>query len=172
MSAPQRSVGLRPVVEADLASFEAAQTPDGQGELQWFGHRNVRALRERWDRDRLLAPDGGVLTVDVDGSCAGRVEWFEGFWGPRETSACWTIAIGLLPSWRGQGIGSAAQRLLVAYLFDHTRAERVQAFTDVTNVAEQRALVNAGFEREGVARRGQWRRGAWHDQAIYSVLRT
>jgi aminoglycoside 6'-N-acetyltransferase len=72
---------------------------------------------------------------------------------------------------QGRGIGTKAQRLLVAYLFDHTRAQRVQAFTDVENVAERRALEKVGFVAEGVLRSAQWRQGRWHDQVLYSILR-
>ncbi|ROS75338.1 GNAT family N-acetyltransferase [Cellulomonas sp. PhB143] len=164
-------ITLRPVTAADLDHFEAERSREGDGPFQWFGHRAPRALRERWERDGLLSHDGGVLAVEHDGGCVGRVEWFPNFWGPRETSRCWTIAIGILPGWRGRGIGTAAQRALVGYLFDHTPVERVQAFTDVANLAEQRALEKVGFQREGVVRRAQWREGAWHDQVLYSVLR-
>lgn len=58
------------------------------------------------------------------------------------------------------------------YLLDHTRAERIQATTDVSNIAEQRALDKAGFTREGRVRGAQWRAGAWHDQYLYAFLRS
>ncbi|MFB9397294.1 GNAT family N-acetyltransferase [Streptomyces echinatus] len=77
----------------------------------------------------------------------------------------------LVPAAHGRGIGTQAQRLLAEYLFDHTRAERLQAWTDCANLAEQRALEKAGFVREGVLRSAQWRGGQWHDQVIFSMLR-
>jgi RimJ/RimL family protein N-acetyltransferase len=64
-----------------------------------------------------------------------------------------------------------AQRLLVRYLFAHTQVSRVEATTEITNAAEQRALEKAGFTREGVLRGTTFRQGRWHDQVIYSVLR-
>jgi RimJ/RimL family protein N-acetyltransferase len=48
---------------------------------------------------------------------------------------------------------------------------RIEAQTDVDNVAEQRALEKAGFHREGVARGAQFRAGAYHDLVTYSRLR-
>lgn len=165
-------VVLRPVTDADLDLFEAEfATESGTGPWQWFGFTPTHGLRRRFAETGLLDADGGVLTVAVDGVPAGRVEWFPSAWGRPATSTCWTIAAGLRESYRGRGIGSEAQRLLVAYLFLHTRAERVQAFTDVSNTAESRALEKAGFEREGVIRSGQWRQGEWHDQVLYSILR-
>lgn len=73
---------------------------------------------------------------------------------------------------RGRGIGSAAQAALVRLLFLHTSAHRVEAHTDVDNLAEQKALVRAGLQREGITRGAQWREGAYHDGVLYAVLRT
>jgi RimJ/RimL family protein N-acetyltransferase len=163
---------LRPVTQNDLDIFEATSSgPEGTGAYQWFGHRSSLDLRRRFAETGLLTPDGGVLTVSLGDDVAGKVEWFKGSWGRPDTSWCWTIAIGLRPGHRGAGVGTEAQRLLVAYLFDHTRAQRIQAFTDSANLAEQRALEKVGFEREGVIRQAQWRAGRWHDQVLYSVLR-
>ena len=56
------------------------------------------------------------------------------------------VGIWLSPDVRGQGVGTLAQRLSVDLLFRHQVAtNRVEAHTDVENVAEQRALSKAGF---------------------------
>ena len=47
--------------------------------------------------------------------------------------------------------------MLARYLFAHTTAHRLEAGTEVGNVAEQRALEKAGFSREGVTRGIGWR---------------
>ena len=52
------------------------------------------------------------------------------------------------------------------------RANRVEAHTDVENVAEQRALEAAGFTREGTTRGAQWRDGAYRDGFLYAILRS
>ena len=77
----------------------------------------------------------------------------------------------MLPEARGRGVGTAAQRMLVRYLFAHTQVNRIDANTDLTNVAEQRALEKAGFTREGVLRGAQFREGTYHDMVLYSILR-
>ena len=61
--------------------------------------------------------------------------------------------------------------MLARYLFAHTQVNRIEATTEITNVAEQRALERAGFTREGILRGTTFRQGRWHDQVIYSVLR-
>jgi RimJ/RimL family protein N-acetyltransferase len=59
----------------------------------------------------------------------------------------------------------------VRYLFSHTQVNRIEAGTEVTNLAEQRALEKAGFTREGVIRGAAFQGGRWHDAVLYSVLR-
>ncbi|WP_327286154.1 MULTISPECIES: GNAT family protein [unclassified Streptomyces] len=163
---------LRPVTGEDLDLFETAFTgEEGTGAFQWFGFTSALRLRRRHAEDGLLGPDGGVLSVVAGRDTVGRVEWFKSTWGRTDTSFCWTVAIGLVPGARGRGFGTRAQQQLARYLFAHTRAERVQAWTDVRNLAEQRALEKAGFTREGVLRAAQWRGGRWHDQVLFSILR-
>jgi RimJ/RimL family protein N-acetyltransferase len=49
---------------------------------------------------------------------------------------------------------------------------RIEADTEVDNIAEQRALEKAGFTREGVMRGAGWRDGEYRDGVTYSILRT
>jgi RimJ/RimL family protein N-acetyltransferase len=56
-------------------------------------------------------------------------------------------------------------------LFSTTLANRLEATTEVDNIAEQRALERAGFVREGVLRGSGFVRGQWRDGVMYSRLR-
>ena len=63
-----------------------------------------------------------------------------------------------------------AQRALSDALLQS--AHRVEASTDIANVAEQRSLEKAGFLREGVLRSAQFRRdGIYHDLVMYARTR-
>jgi hypothetical protein len=64
-----------------------------------------------------------------------------------------------------------AQAQLVEYLFATTDVHRVEASTDVENIAEQRSLEKAGLRREGVVRGAQFRAGGYHDLVTYALLR-
>jgi hypothetical protein len=116
--------------------------------------------------------DGGdlVVTDGVDRPI-GTVSWRPVLHGPNLGSQAMDIGISLQPFAQGQGHGTRAQRMLASYLFSTTSVHRVQASTDVTNTAEQRALLRAGFVREGVFRGAQWRQGAFHDLVSFAVLR-
>jgi RimJ/RimL family protein N-acetyltransferase len=114
----------------------------------------------------VLAGEGAAGEV-----VAGEVVWFWQKWGPNDGSRCPMIGIWLRPEHRGRGIGTAAQRQMAELFFRHTAVNRVEAHTDVENIAEQRALEAAGFQREGVTRGAQWRDGRYHDGMLYAVLR-
>ena len=123
---------------------------------------------------RLPRPDGLDELVVTDGHDRpiGTVQWHPVRHGPTAGSLALNIGISLQPAARGRGHGTRAQRQLVAHLLAHHPVHRVEAGTDVDNVAEQRALERAGFTREGVLRGAQWRGGSWHDLVSYAVLRT
>lgn len=132
-----------------------------------FGPRAIPTATRTADLDGA----GGLSVVAADGSIAGSLSWHWVRWGPNDDSRCPMIGIWLRIDHRGQGVGTAAQSQLAQLFFTHTAVNRVQAHTDVANVAEQRALQKAGFTREGIIRGAQWRDGAFRDGLLYARLR-
>jgi GNAT superfamily N-acetyltransferase len=139
-------IALRPAGEDDLVVVESLTGDrDTAGVFAWFGWADPGRWRRSWAENGLLSAPAAY---------------------------CWEIGIALLPEARGQGYGTQAHRLLARYLFAHTTVHRIEAATEVGNLAEQRALEKAGFTREGVLRGFGWRDGAWRDGVTYSLLRT
>jgi RimJ/RimL family protein N-acetyltransferase len=163
-------VSLRPVLEDDLLWLsDLRNDPAATGPHEWHGWHDPHSERRQWAESGMLGENGGTLIVLHGTDRAGAVSWRRVQTGPRAFS--WAIGIGLAPPFRGRGIGSAAHRLLARYLFAHAQVNRIEAVTEITNVAEQRALEKAGFTREGVLRGSTFRQGQWHDQVLYSALR-
>lgn len=102
----------------------------------------------------------------------GGVSWHAVDYGGTLGCSAWNIGIGLLPGERGRGVGTVAQRLLAEHLFATTEVDRVEASTDVDNIAEQKALTRAGFTREGILRGAQLREGVRRDLVHFGKLRT
>lgn len=161
---------LRPVQDEDFAVVERLTAdPEAAGEFEWFGWRDNRVVRQRWEQNRLLAPERGMLIAEVAGELAGFVFWRRA--RERASSYCFAIGIALVPEMQGRGYGTAAQRALAQYLFLHTPVNRIEAETEEGNLAEQRALEKAGFTREGVQRSTVFRAGQWRNGVTYSILR-
>lgn len=125
--------------------------------------------------DGTLPGDGsGKMLIEriEDGRAIGTLGWRRVRYGPNPESEALMFGIDVVPDARGQGFGTEAQRLLAEHLFATTSVNRVEASTDVENVAEQRALEKAGFAREGVNRGAQFRDGSYHDLVLYARLRS
>jgi RimJ/RimL family protein N-acetyltransferase len=166
----QDRVELVPAAEEDLPLlYRLTSDPEATGEHEWYGWQDPHAFRRRWEENGLLDEASGVLMVSLGGARIGFVSWRKR--QTARTSFCWNVGIALAPESRGQGYGTTAQRLLVRYLFAHSQVNRIEAGTEVTNLAEQRALEKAGFTRDGIARGAAFQNGRWHDAVIYSVLR-
>jgi ribosomal-protein-alanine N-acetyltransferase len=160
---------LRPVRDDDLDMFRRLLTEPGLIGNDWFGFGDAGRPARRFAEDGYLADDNGRLMVEVADGTAGMVSWVAGKYGG--AAAFWEIGIVLLPEFRGRGIGWRAQALLADYLFTHTPAQRIQAGTQPENLAEQKALVKAGFQFEGRVRAAEFRAGQWRDGMLYSRLR-
>lgn len=164
-------VRLRVASAADAGVIERLRHPSVAGPYNTFAD----PLGERLGPHDLLG--AGHLVVDLgagaetDRAAIGDVSWLGVPYGPNRRSVAWKLGITVLPEHRGAGHGSLAQRLLAEHLFATTVTNRVEADTDPTNVAEQRALEKAGFSCEGVLRGAQWRDGAHRDLVLYARLR-
>lgn len=165
------TVRLRPVERSDLPVLAALRSEE-HNPMDFFGFRAANALEKGFEDNGLLTDDHGTLAVlDPEGTLIGTVGWAALRHGPSRDCQALNIGIGLLPSYRGKGYGTAAQAEVARYLFACTTVERLEASTDVENLAEQRALEKAGFVREGVLRHAQFRAGGWRDLVLFSRLR-
>jgi RimJ/RimL family protein N-acetyltransferase len=166
-------VGLRPVVQSDIAVLESWTNDSAiQGSYNMFGLERTNGLASSFQARGLLDDDQGTLIiVTLAGEIVGSMSYHEVRYGPNAGSRAYNIGLHITPEYRNKGYGSEAQQLLAEYLLQTFPIARVEAETDITNLAEQRALEKAGFIREGVLRRAQWRAGDWHDLVVYSKVR-
>lgn len=154
------SVKLRPLEAEDLPLWS------DDTEYEDFGPaaRRTEVPPAKVDQD-------GHLGIEVDGTLVGTVGWHWIAHGPNAASRCPMLGIYIAGPHRGKGAGLEAQRLATDMLFRYTLVNRIEAGTDVTNVAEQKVLERLGFTREGVMRGSQFRSGKFNDMVMYSVLR-
>jgi RimJ/RimL family protein N-acetyltransferase len=162
-------VRLVAVTPADMDVLDRLHVhePGGFNDL---GQERTAPPPEAWVDGRLR----GEFFVErrSDGAIVGTISYRRVSYGPGERSGAWMLGIELIPDGRGQGLGTEAQRLLADWLFATTPANRVEASTDVDNLAEARSLEKAGFTREGINRGAQFRAGAYHDLVMFSRLRS
>ena len=84
-----------------------------------------------------------------------------------------TLEIGyaLLPNERAKGYCTEAAQIMLDYLFLSKDVACIQATTDVGNVASQKVLEKAGFQKEGTLRKRFFSNGEWKDTVMFSILK-
>lgn len=106
--------------------------------------------------------DGNVRPV---GDLSAHALWY----GPTPGSRALNIGVTVVNELRGNGIGAIAQRLLAEELHKQGIV-RVEAQTDIDNIAEQKSLEKAGFLYEGTLRKAQHRLDGLHDLQVWSHI--
>lgn len=164
---------LRDVTLEDADLLDAWEAEPGiLSEYNDFGLPPRSLDREAVARGPMRDERHGMLVVELsDDTPIGTVSWHQVQYGPNPESRAFNMGIELIPSARGRGYGTEAQRLLADYLFRTTDVHRVEASTDTENIAEQRSLEKAGFRREGILRGAQLRAGKRRDLVKYARLR-
>ncbi|WP_306316485.1 MULTISPECIES: GNAT family N-acetyltransferase [unclassified Streptomyces] len=165
------TVHLRAFTEADLDVLDRLCTdPEALGAFEWPGFSDPRSRRKRWEADGYISAESAAVAIArADDTVAGIASWL-----PRgsPSGVAYEIGAALLPEHRGQGLGAAAQQLLVDYLLDHTTANRLEALTNAGNIAEQKTLTRLGFRHEGTMRGRSFQHGEYVDVLVYGLLRS
>jgi len=136
-----------------LAPYEPVRTED------FFTADGQRNRLER-------AVAGGVHPFAIlDGDAiAGAINVFHIV---RESLQSCTIGYWVDRERNGRGLATAAVEDVVAFAFGDLALHRVEAATLVDNLASQRVLEKAAFERIGVARRFLRINGEWRDFVLF-----
>jgi RimJ/RimL family protein N-acetyltransferase len=121
--------------------------------------------------DRFLRGDAGGVNLVVaqkeGGRYMGQVSLFMIDHQARKAE----LAIVLGPESVGQGYGSEAMRLLVAFGFDQINLNRIYLTVNAQNARAIRLYERSGFVREGVLRQDRYYNGQYEDVLMMSILR-
>lgn len=169
---------LRPVRLTDAAAFARAYErnrdhlerwepirPDDfyteQGQywrLKKFDEERAAGRVERWTLDRGDAEVYGSLTlsnIELGIFLNARM----GYW----------VDVAL----NGRGLATASVNAVCDHALERWNIHRVEAGTNVDNVASQRVLAKCGFEEIGLSRAHLFINGAWSDsRQFYRILHT
>ena len=168
-----KRVRIRPVRREDLNILESwVNNVEVEGTFNDFGFEGHQSMGGDFEKEGLINDHQATIMIEtLGGDIVGALSYYQTRYGPKAAHLVYGIGLHIVPEQRGKGYGTEAQQLMAAYLFSTYPISRVEASTDVENIAEQRSLEKAGFSREGVLRKAHWRHGDWHDLILYSKLR-
>ena len=158
-----RNVNLKIVEKEDLPLLaDWSNNPEYLGEFIFLPQQP----RTEWEKryDNLTADTKWFFIEKKDGTKIGTMFHFL-------RGELLEIGYVLAPSERRKGYGTEDVKIMVDYLFLSKKTVRVQAITDVDNLASQKVLEKAGFKKEGTIRKSTFVRGEWRDDCLYSILR-
>lgn len=156
---------LAPVQQQDLAFLMQSGTQEWRGEYQAAQMTSLMQLEQELAQGKLFCKNFWTLVVFLEEQPVGVV----GVHFVREGLV--RLEIQLAGSCQGRGLGSTVLRLVRDYLLENEPVVRLEAETDVENVAAQKMLERCGFHAEGVLGRYRFHHGRYHDCYLYSYLK-
>jgi [ribosomal protein S5]-alanine N-acetyltransferase len=163
-------VMLRPVRERDLTPFITAHAEiSNRGEFFPLGVLPEPVLRRNYAETGLWQRDEGTLLIWNRGDVmVGHIEFFRpvSYWDAYELSY---QLYG--QEHAGHGYITEAVRLMVDYLFETKKVNRISLVIVPQNAPSRRIAEKCGFQLEGTARGALFHRGRSMDVLIYSLLR-
>lgn len=152
------TVSVRPWAETDAPCVIEGKRVDEEGAREWIGASRRRqtdgaglslAIADARTGEALGAvglifrptPGAAPVAASAEADRSGLVFQLD----PGSAG----IGYWVLERARGRGLASSAVSLLVEWAFDTALLRRVEALVEPDNIASQRVLQRAGFEREG-----------------------
>ncbi len=160
---------LRPVRESDLEQLYAFHVDiDNRGSYFPRGIASWPAFQKEFRESGFWSKDKGMLIMASPvGDILGHIEFFNTVNYLDEYELSYQVYDA---KQRGKGVATEAVRLLVQYLFETKRVNRIRLVIHPDNTASRRLAEKCGFQHEGTARGAWYNKGRHHDVEIYAIL--
>jgi len=164
-----KSITLRPVREIDLDQLYAYHIDiDNRGDFFPRGILSQPAFQKQFQETGFWSKEDGMLVIaSPDDEILGHIEFFKTVNYLDEFELSYQI---YAPEQRGKGITTEAVNLLVRYLFESKRVNRIRLVIHPDNRASRRIAEKCGFRHEGTARGAWYHKGTHQDVEIYAIL--
>ncbi len=167
-------IDLRKMGESDLQSFYDLYHGDvaRRGPFWPSGPSAFASLpdvKKRYQEDGFWKPQEKfsiLLIVDKSDRLVGFVGFHPSMYDAYEIA--WIV---FEPQDRGKGYASEATRLLVAYLFDGMKLNRLEAYIHPENGASRRLAEKCGLKYEATLRGIWYQHGQYQDLMLYVITR-
>ncbi len=163
------SIMLRPVQEADIDPLYAFHVDiDNRGDFFPRGILSQPAFHKQFQETGFWSKEDGMLVmVSPQDEILGHIEFFKTVNYLDEYELSYQV---YAPEQRGKGITTEAVQLLVRYLFETKRVNRIRLVIHPDNLASRRLAEKCGFRHEGTARGAWYNKGKHQDVEIYAIL--
>ena len=164
-----KSITLRPIREAELDQLYAFHVDiDNRGDFFPRGVIAQSEFKRQYGETGFWSKDEGMLLIVSPGDAIlGHIEFFKTVNYLDEYELSYQV---YLPEHRGKGLATEAVQLLVRYLFESKRVNRIRLVIHPANLASRRLAERCKFQHEGTARGAWYHEGKHQDVEIYAIL--
>ena len=164
-----KSITLRPVRDTDLDQLYMYDIDiDNRGDFFPRGILSQPAFHKQFQETGFWSKDDGMLVIVAPSNeILGHIEFFKTVNYLDEYELSYQV---YAPEQRGKGVTTEAVNLLVRYLFEAKRVNRIRLVIHPDNMASRRLAEKCGFKHEGTARGAWYHKGAHWDVEIYAIL--
>lgn len=161
----QGNICIRTIEEDDLKAIYNWNSQNMRGNYEEFQFESFQNLQTEYEKNGFCSSEFQMLMVEEKEKSIGLL--YLNFY--RDGIA--RIGLVLSPDSCNKGNGTTILNLIVKYIFENYPVVRIEADTDVENVAAKKTLAKVGFFNEGTLRKYRYHHGAYHDSYIYSIIK-
>jgi RimJ/RimL family protein N-acetyltransferase len=164
-----KSITLRPVLDTDLDQLYAYHIDiDNRGDFYPRGILAQPAFRKQFEETGFWSKDdGSLIIISPNDEILGHIEFFKTVNYLDEYELSYLVYDSRQ---RGKGVATQAVNLMVRYLFETKRINRIRLIIHPDNAASRRLAEKCGFRHEGTARGAWYNKGRHHDVEVYAIL--
>lgn len=161
----EKNITIRTIEDEDLEIIHKWNSQMVRGDFQEFRFQSLNELKKEYNENGLCSNEFQILMLKDKGSKIGLV--YLNFY----RDGIVKIGLVLNPESCNKGIGTIILKIMTKYLFNNYQVVRIEADTDVENIAAQKILKKVGFLKEGTLRKYRFHHGKYHNSYIYGLVR-
>ena len=158
-------ITIRAIEDEDLEVIYRWNSEKFRGGFQEFQFESLNELKKEYNKSGFCSNEFQILLIKEKDNKIGLI--YLNFY--REGIV--KIGLVLQPESCGKGRGATALKIMIEYLFNNYHLVRIEADTDIENMAAQKILEKVGFLKEGTLRKYRFHHGKYHDSYIYSLIK-
>ena len=156
---------IRAIEEKDIDFLYDINTQNFRGDYQEFEFESKLDIRKQYESGMYSSDKFKMLIAQNDKNILGIV--YISF----VRTGLVNIGLVMCENERGKNLGVTITKTIVNYLFSYYDIVRIQADTDINNIAAQKVLEKAGFTKEGIMSKYRFHHGKYNDSILYAITK-